>query len=69
MSYAKFAVLIPETMPIWTDAPIGQEYRNAYVINGIDAIQCIWVERGVSESIDRVVGIALRAHERQIPIT
>ena len=68
MSYAKFAVLIPETMPTWTADPVEQEYRSAYIINGIEAIQRAWIERGFAESIDRVVEIAMRAHERQIPI-
>ncbi len=67
-AYARFAVLLPETMPTWTDDPVEQEYRSAYIISGIEAIQRVWIERGFAESIDRVVEITLRAHERQIPI-
>lgn len=64
----KFAILRPITMPKWTDDPVEQEYRSQYIIAGLEAIERVWVERGFAESIDEVVAIIQRAHERQVPI-
>lgn len=64
----KFAVLLPDTMPKWTNDPVEQEYRSAYIISGVEAIERVWVERGFAESIDEVVAIVQRAHDRQIPM-
>ena len=44
-------------MPIWSENPIEQEYRSAYIISGIEAIQRVWISRGCVESIDEVVAI------------
>lgn len=68
VSYAKFAVLLPQTMPTWTADPVEQQYRSAYIISGIEAIQRVWVERGFTESIDEIVEIVRRTHDRQVPI-
>lgn len=64
----KFAIILPETMPRWTDDPVEQEYRSRYIIAGIEAIERVWVERGFAESIDEVVAIVQRAHDRQVPV-
>lgn len=64
----KFSVLLPATMPMWSENPIEQEYRSAYIIAGIEAIQRIWISRGCKESIEEVVAIAFRAQEKQIPV-
>lgn len=64
----KFAILLPETMPRWTDDPVEQEYRSRYIIAGVEAVERVWVERGFAESIDEVVAIVNRAHERQVPM-
>lgn len=64
----KFSVLLPDTMPVWSDDSIEQEYRSAYIIAGIQAIQRVWISRGCIESIDEVVKIAIRAQDRQIPV-
>ena len=64
----KFAVLQPITMPKWTDDPVEQEYRSQYIIAGMETIERVWVERGFAESIDEVVAIVQRAHERQVPM-
>lgn len=64
----KFAVLLPDTMPKWTDDPVEQDYRSAYIVAGVEAIERVWVERGFAESIDEVVAIVQRAHERQVPM-
>ena len=64
----KFSALLPETMPVWSDDPIEQEYRSAYIISGIEAIQRVWISRGCVESIDEVVAIAVRAQEKQVPL-
>lgn len=68
MAYDKFSVLLPDTMPIWSDDPIEQEYRSAYIIAGIEAIGRVWISRGCAESIEEVVEIALKAQERQVPV-
>ena len=66
--YVKFSSLLPNTMPIWSDSPIEQEYRSAYIIAGIEAIQRVWISRGCVESIDEVVDIVARAQDKQIPV-
>ncbi len=64
----KFSALLPDTMPIWSDDPIEQEYRSAYIISGIEAIQRVWISRGCVESIDEVVAMAIRAQDKQVPL-
>ena len=64
----KFAVLLPDTMPVWSEDPVEQEYRSAYIIAGIEAIQRVWITRGCQESIEEVVAVALRAQEKQVPV-
>lgn len=64
----KFAILQPITMPKWTDDPVEQEYRSRYIVAGVEAVERVWVERGFAESIDEVVAIIQRAHERQVPM-
>lgn len=64
----KFAIRLPETMPQWTKDPVEQEYRSRYIIAGVEAAERVWVERGFAESIDEVVAIVQRAHERQVPM-
>lgn len=68
LAYEKFSVLLPDTMPVWSDNPIEQEYRSAYIIAGIEAIQRVWISRGCAESIEEVVKIASKAQDRQIPL-
>lgn len=55
-------------MPTWSDNPIEQEYRSAYIIAGIEAIQRVWICRGYVESIEEVVKIAMKSQEKQIPV-
>lgn len=64
----KFSVLLPEVMPVWSENPIEQEYRSAYISAGVEAIQRVWIIRGCKESIDEVVQIVQRAQEKQIPV-
>ena len=61
MVNAKFSVFLPKTMPVWSDDPIEQQYRSEYVIAGINAITKVWVRSGFRESLDEVIGIAIRA--------
>lgn len=56
-------------MPMWSNDKVEQEYRSAYITEGIEAIQRVWISRGCKESIDEVVEIARRAQEKQIPIS
>ena len=64
----KFAILLPDTMPIWSENEIEQEYRSAYIIAGIEAIQRVWICRGCKESINDIVAIAIRAQDKQVPV-
>ena len=64
----KFSALLPETMPVWSADPIEQEYRCAYIISGIEAIQRVWISRGCRETIDDIVAIAVRAQDKQVPL-
>lgn len=66
--YEKFSVILPDAMPVWSDNRIEQEYRSAYIIAGIEAIQRVWISRGCKESIEQVVDITRRAQDKQIPI-
>ena len=67
-AYDKFLAILPEAMPKWSDDPMEQEYRSAYIVAGIEAIQRVWISRGCRESVDEVVAIARRAQERQVPV-
>lgn len=67
MVSSKFAALLPETMPRWTDDPVEQEYRSQYIVAGVEAVERVWVKRGFQESVDEVVQIVERAHEKQVP--
>lgn len=67
-AYAKFSVLLPETMPTWSENPVEQEYRSQYTIAGIEAIQRVWVIRGFQESLDEVVQFVHQSQNQHIPI-
>lgn len=64
----KFIVLLPKTMPTWSENSLEQEYRSEYIIAGIEAIQRVWISKGCRESIDEIVDIIHRAQDKQIPI-
>ena len=64
----KFSVFLPDTMPLWSDDPVEQEYRSQYIVAGIEAIIRVWVTREFQESIDEIVEIAKRAQEQQVPL-
>lgn len=64
----KFAILLPDTMPVWTSDPVEQQYRSQYIVAGLEAVERVWIERGFAESIDEVVAIVKRAHDRQVPM-
>ena len=68
MVHEKFSLQIPNIMPTWTEDIIEQEYRSAYIIAGIEAIQRVWITRGCKESVDKVVEFAIRAQDKQIPV-
>ena len=64
----KFSIFLPDTMPLWSEDPVEQEYRSQYIIAGIDAIIRVWVTRGFQESVEEIVEIMKRAQEQQIPV-
>ena len=64
----KFSVLMPYTMPRWSEDPVELEYRSQYIIAGIDAIIRVWVTRGFQESVEEIVDIVKRAHQQQVPL-
>lgn len=68
MLTAKFARLLPKMMPVWSENPVEQKYRSAFIAAGIDAILFIWAESGFEQSVDEVVEIAQRAYGGQLPI-
>ncbi len=68
LAYEKFSVLLPDTMPVWSDNPIEQEYLSAYIIAGIEAIQRVWISRGCAESIEEIVKIASKTQDWQTPV-
>lgn len=65
---AKFSALLPQIMPRWTDDPVEQRYRSAYIAAGIEAITFVWAEGRFQKSVEEVTAIALRAQDRQIPL-
>lgn len=64
----KFSVFLPDTMPLWSEDPVEQEYRSQYIIAGIDAIIRVWVIRGFQESVEEIVEIVKRAQQQQVPL-
>lgn len=68
IAHEKFSVILPNTMPVWSKDIIEQEYRSAYIVAGIEALQRVWIGRGYQESVEQVVEIARRMQEKQIPI-
>ena len=64
----KFSIFLTDTMPLWSEDPVEQEYRSRYIIAGIDAIIRVWVNRGFQESVEEVAEIVKRAHQQQIPL-
>lgn len=68
MSVKRFIILLPKTMPVWSENEVEQEYRCGYIMAGIEAIQKIWIERGCQESIDEIVDIIKKSQEKQIPL-
>ncbi|MBE6979958.1 MAG: TetR family transcriptional regulator [Ruminococcaceae bacterium] len=65
LAHQKFSVLLPETMPVWSEDPIRQEYHSQYVIAGIEAVQRVWISRGCQESIDEVISMVQQIHAGQ----
>lgn len=64
----KFSKYLPDTMPIWSNDPVEQEYHSRFVIAGIQSIMQVWVERGFQENIEKVVKLARQAQGTLIPI-
>ena len=64
--HERFAVFMSDTMPIWTEDAVEQEYQSQYIVAGIEAIQRKWVERGFQESLNEVVAIAEQAIQKQL---
>ena len=64
----KFSVFLPDTMPIWSEDTVEQEYRSQYIMAGIEAIVRVWVTREFQESVEEIVEIVKRAQEQQIPL-
>ena len=65
----KFSAFLPDTMPLWSENKVEQEYRSQYIIAGIEAVVRVWVTRGFQESVEEIVEIVNRAHQQQIPLT
>lgn len=55
LANSKFSVLLPNAMPGWTDDPVEQQYKSAYLISGVEAIERVWIERGLCESVEEIV--------------
>lgn len=68
MASDRFVILLPKTMPVWSENPTEQEYRSGYIMAGIEAVQKIWIGRGCQESIDEIVDIIQKSQEKQIPV-
>ncbi len=65
--HEKFAVLLPETMPIWSEDPVEQRYRSEYIVSGIEAVSRVWISRNYAESVDEIVQIAQRVQIVSLP--
>ena len=64
----KFSIFLPDTMPLWSENPVEQEYRSQYIVAGIEAIVRVWVIREFQETVEEIVEIIKRAQQRQIPL-
>lgn len=68
MSSQRFIILLPKTMPVWSENEVEQEYRCGYIMAGIEAIQKIWIDRGCQENVDEIIAIINRSQDKQIPL-
>ena len=64
----KFSVFLPDTMPIWAEDPVEQEYRSQYIIAGIEAIVQVWVSHGFRETVEQIVDLTQRMQEKWLPV-
>ena len=65
----KFFKFLPDTMPIWSEDPVEQEYHSRFVIAGIQSIMQTWVERGFQEDIKTVISLATQTQIQTISLT
>lgn len=64
----KFSKFLPDTMPIWSEDAVRQEYCSRYVTAGVEAIMQVWVEHPFKEDIASVVSMARQMQERLVPV-
>lgn len=64
----KFSRFMPETMPLWSEDPVEQQYLSEYITAGIDAIMTRWIVRDFQDSLEEVLALARRAQSGMIPI-
>ena len=65
---SKFSGLLPQVMPLWSEDPVEQKYRAAYISAGINAVIRVWAENGFGQSVEELVRIVRRAQDRQVPL-
>lgn len=68
MINAKFSRFMPETMPLWSEDPVQQQYLSEYISAGIDAIMTRWIIRNFQESLEEILALARRAQSGMRPI-
>ena len=57
MVNTKFSVFMPETMPLWSEDPVQQQYLSEYITAGIDAIMTRWIIRDFQDSLEEVLAL------------
>lgn len=62
----KFSKFQPDTMPVWSEDAVQQEYHSRYVTAGVEAIMQVSVEHAFKENIEIVVSLARQIQEWQI---
>lgn len=68
MINTKFSVFMPETMPLWSEDPVKQQYLSEYITAGIDAIMTRWIMRDFQESLEDILALAQLAQSGLQPI-
>ena len=65
---AKFSRLHTQVMPLWSEDPVEQKYRSAYIAAGIEAIVHVWAESGFQQSVEEIVEIAKWVQDGHPPL-
>ena len=61
--HRKFGEVAPAFLPVGRKDQVEWEYRSQFLIEGLEALERVWVERNFQESLDQVVEMARKLTE------